>query len=232
MGDIRSAARGPASGFPPLSEDEARPDMCQIEVRQTAELQAKVAALETALAGERSARAMDSAKLSFLGDKVRSVAERSRNRGGMLVQLIAGMQRVDRAKQALEAAKAELDAAETELADKLQQAVAQVAAEDAPAQGVAVATAAAGAEPSRPIPPVGGSSKAPPSAAAGKSAPGARAAGEDGKGHDTAPAAHATEAAPGDSLRRSEQHELAEAPGSAAARLAASGKFRISLDRK
>ncbi|GFH28655.1 uncharacterized protein HaLaN_27185, partial [Haematococcus lacustris] len=48
---------------------------------------------------------MDSAKLSFLGDKVRSVAERSRNRGGMLVQLIAGMQRVDRAKQALEAAK-------------------------------------------------------------------------------------------------------------------------------
>ncbi|KAJ9520395.1 hypothetical protein QJQ45_000136 [Haematococcus lacustris] len=201
---------------------------------------------------------MDSAKLSFLGDKVRSVAERSRNRGGMLVQLIAGMQRVDRAKQALEAAKAELDAAETELADKLQQvggcallhtedcwlssramlkrrslqAVAQVAAEDAPAQGVAVATAAAGAEPSRPIPPVGGSSKAPPSAAAGKSAPGARAAGEDGKGHDAAPAAYATEAAPGDSLRRSEQHELAEAPGSAAARLAASGKFRISLDRK
>jgi len=113
------------------------------------DLQKRVAALEDSLEREQADRQHDQAKMGFLQDKIRSVAERSKNRGSMLIKLLASLRRRENADSALKAAKEDLEAAERELAEMLQQATVMMAEEEGKA---APASQAATAPPSAPQP--------------------------------------------------------------------------------
>lgn len=70
---------------------------------------ARISSLQDELQRERAAKETLQAKTEFLSGKVKAVAERSRNRGSMLVKLIASLRRVDDAKSKLKEAEEELD---------------------------------------------------------------------------------------------------------------------------
>lgn len=72
------------------------------------ELRDKVSDLQEQLQEERLARAELAARSEAAQRKLREVAERSRARGNMLVQLVAAVGAVAAAKEALAAAEAEL----------------------------------------------------------------------------------------------------------------------------
>eukprot|EP00877_Chromochloris_zofingiensis_P002357 jgi/Chrzof1/12121/Cz06g22010.t1 len=66
--------------------------------------------LEEQLQQEHALRNTAEAKVGFLTDKLKTVGERSRDRGSMLLQLVTAFRKVDTCKQQLQEAEAELGA--------------------------------------------------------------------------------------------------------------------------
>lgn len=73
------------------------------------EFTSRIGALEEELRHERQLRAGLEAKTEFLSEKVKTVAERSKNRASMLVKLIGSIRRVQDAKHRLQEAEQDME---------------------------------------------------------------------------------------------------------------------------
>lgn len=93
----------------PLNELADKSSCLQVKQRERT-FKDQLSNLEEQLQQEHALRNTAEAKVGFLTDKLKTVGERSRDRGSMLLQLVTAFRKVDTCKQQLQEAEAELGA--------------------------------------------------------------------------------------------------------------------------